>query len=174
MVDKISDIESQYIGKYVNHSNIPQLNKERKDDVGQPVRAVLKGYPIELYGPNENDTVFIEDSDIDDIFIPAYGRASITAAFNIAIPEDHVGLLWSRSGMSKKHGIECGAGCLDPSYRGLVGVILYNHSHIPYNIKHGDNICQLLTIPIYALPYVQVESLEETDRGDAGFGSSGR
>ena len=109
-----------------------------------------------------------------DTVVPARGRALIDTEVFIKIPSGHVGLLWSRSGLSLKHGIQVGAGCVDESYRGEVKVVLYNFSDIDFEIKRGDRIAQLLTIPINYLPYESVDSIDKTDRGENGFESSGR
>ena len=82
-------------------------------------------------------------------------------------------MLWSRSGLSVKHNVECGAGCIDSSYRGEVKVHLYNHGDEVFYIKKGDRIAQLLTMPINLSDYTPVDELPDTDRGEKGFGSSG-
>lgn len=93
-----------------------------------------------------------------------------------AIPDGYVGLVWSRSGLSVKHKIEVGAGCIDSNFRGELVVHLYNHSDTRYAVCEGDKIAQLLTIPVNLNEYFRVkpEELSETDRGSSGFGSSGR
>jgi dUTP pyrophosphatase len=110
---------------------------------------------------------------LEDTTIPARGRAMVSTGVTLAVPEGSVGLLWSRSGMSAKHGIECGAGCIDSTYRGEVKVVLYNHTDEDYQVKRGDRIAQLLTIPIDPDPYERVAELSETKRGTGGFGSTG-
>jgi dUTP pyrophosphatase len=101
----------------------------------------------------------------------------ISTGLFLEIPFGHVGLIWSRSGLSCNHDIEVGAGCLDSSYRGEVKVHLYNHSKDhAYNVEYGDKIAQLLTVPIRTKRYESVESKEDlgiTERGEKGFGSSG-
>lgn len=109
----------------------------------------------------------------EELRIPPRSSALISTELFVAVPEGCVGLLWSRSGLSVKHNIECGAGCIDAGYRGEVKVHLYNHGDKPFYINKGDRIAQLLTIPISLQNYVSVDSLPEADRGDNGFGSSG-
>ena len=108
-----------------------------------------------------------------DCIVPAGESRLIKTDLYIAIPNNFVGLIWSRSGLSVKHGIEVGAGCIDSNYRGEVKVLLYNHSNTNFDIKRGDRIAQLLTIPVCLNNYKQVDKLDDTIRGENGFGSSG-
>ena len=83
-------------------------------------------------------------------------------------------MLWSRSGLSVKYRLEVGAGCIDSGYTGEVKVHLYNHSDEDYKVNIGDKIAQLLTIPVNLNMYKKVQFLEDSDRGEKGFGSSGK
>jgi dUTP pyrophosphatase len=106
--------------------------------------------------------------------IPAKGDAIVFTNLYLNVPEGYVGLLWSRSGLSVKHKIEVGAGCIDSGYNGEILVHLYNHSDVAYEVKAGDKIAQLLTIPIDLNEYVSVQEFSfESERGTAGFNSSG-
>lgn len=109
----------------------------------------------------------------ENIEVPARGRQLIKTGIRLKIPDGMAGLVWSRSGLSVKHGIEVGAGLIDSTYRGELCVLLYNHSDIPFAIQKGNRIAQLLTVPILLGRYVKVKSLDETIRGDGGFGSTG-
>lgn len=109
----------------------------------------------------------------ENVVIEPRSRNLISTGIRVAIPDGYAGLLWSRSGMSYKHGIEVGAGLIDSSYRGEVKVLLYNHSDVPFIVAKGNRIAQLLTIPVVTTPYVKVETLDETQRGVGGFGSTG-
>jgi dUTP pyrophosphatase len=108
------------------------------------------------------------------ITIPAKGDSIVFTDLFVNVPEGHVGLLWSRSGLSVKHKIEVGAGCIDSGYNGEILVHLYNHSDTPYSIEIGDKIAQLLTIPVNLNNYAQVKEFSlESERGSNGFNSSG-
>ena len=109
----------------------------------------------------------------ENIEVPARGRQLIKTGIRLKIPDGMAGLVWSRSGLSVKHGIEVGAVLIDSTYRGELCVLLYNHSDIPFAIQKGNRIAQLLTVPILLGRYVKVKSLDETIRGDGGFGSTG-
>lgn len=78
-----------------------------------------------------------------------------------------------RSGMALRHGIDVLAGVCDESYRGNIKVGLYNTSDQPYKVNVGDKIAQLIQEVCVLDSFVEVESLDVTDRGEAGFGSSG-
>lgn len=78
-----------------------------------------------------------------------------------------------RSGLAHKHFIDVGAGVIDYDYRGNVGVILFNHSDADFNVARGDRIAQLILEKISMVDAVEVELLDDTERGDGGFGSTG-
>ena len=108
-----------------------------------------------------------------DKVIPPRSSLSISTGLKIAVPPLCVGLVWPRSGSSFGNSIETGAGVIDQAYRGEVMVKLYNHSDKPFEIKKGDRIAQLLTIPCVTSQYVKISEIDETERGEDGFGSSG-
>lgn len=98
----------------------------------------------------------------------------IDTGVHIQIPEGNVGMLKSKSGLNVKHDI-VGEGVIDAGYTGSIAVKLYNHGDESYMIEVGDKISQLVILPIYTpVDLVQVDSLEETERGDGGFGSTGK
>lgn len=93
---------------------------------------------------------------------------------HVAIPEGYVGFVQSKSGLNVKHGVICPVGTIDAGYTGSIVVKLYNLGSAPYEVKAGDKIAQLIIQPLAACELVEAEGLEETDRGDNGFGSTGR
>jgi dUTP pyrophosphatase len=90
----------------------------------------------------------------------------------MAIPHGWVGLIWPRSGLAAKHGINVLAGVVDADYRGEVKVSLINHGHDVVEFKPGDRIAQILFQPVL-LQSIEVDELSDTVRGDGGFGSTG-
>jgi dUTP pyrophosphatase len=92
----------------------------------------------------------------------------------IAIPEGHVGLIWPRSGLAVKHGIDVLAGVIDADYRGEIKVVLINHGYDDIKILPGMRIAQLLIQPVAMLTPVEVDELPSTERGAGGFGSTGK
>ena len=109
----------------------------------------------------------------EDKIVPARESAIFDTGVHIELPVGTVGMLKSKSGLNVKYGITS-EGVIDVGYTGSIVVKLYNHSGIDYRVKAGDKISQLVIHPILTpTPYL-VSSLEETERGDNGFGSSGR
>lgn len=104
------------------------------------------------------------------------GRTFKTGLF-IAIPNGYVGLVKGRSGLSINYGIECcNAGVIDSGYRGEVRVKLYNTNTdgVDYRVSKGDRIAQLLILPITHPSITTVIDLPDGDRGNNGFGSTGK
>lgn len=103
-------------------------------------------------------------------------RHAVATGFAIAIPEGFEVQVRPRSGLALKHGITClnTPGTIDSDYRGEVKVILANLGAEPFEIVRGERIAQLVPAPVLRARFGEVESLEETARGDGGFGSTGR
>jgi dUTP pyrophosphatase len=110
----------------------------------------------------------------ENIEILPHSDALIHTGIRVQIPEGYVGFLKSRSGLSVKNKIEVGAGVIDSNYRGEIMVHLYNFGDNPFVISKGDRIAQLITLPYYTPEYHIIDELDETKRGENGFGSSGR
>lgn len=101
------------------------------------------------------------------------GSVTIDTGVHMEIPEGYVGFIKSKSGLNVNHGLTA-EGVIDAHYTGSIRVKLYNHKQTPYQFKAGDKIAQLVILPC-VMPHLElVDSLEETDRGDNGFGSTGR
>lgn len=92
---------------------------------------------------------------------------------HVEIPPNTAGMLKSKSGLNVKHNITS-EGVIDVGYTGSICVKLYNHGEEPYSVKRGDKISQLVIVPVVIPDLEVVDDLEETERGDNGFGSSGR
>ena len=103
-------------------------------------------------------------------------RALVPTGVHIA-PETKnvVAIVAARSGLAIKHGISLsnGIGVIDSDYRGEVCVGLINHSYKTFNIERGDRVAQLMFMPVLIADLIESESLDETERGAGGFGSTG-
>lgn len=110
------------------------------------------------------------------IIISAGGRCAIPAGFALALPQNTVALICPRSGLSLKHGIilSNSIGVIDSDYRGEVMVSLRNIGEIDYTVNPGDRIAQMMIIPVYTASLVECDELDDTERGEGGFGSTGR
>lgn len=108
-----------------------------------------------------------------DVVVPALGSAVIETGVHVEIPTGMVGMLKSKSGLNVKHGI-VSEGVIDAGYTGSIRAKLYNHGIGTYSVRKGDKIAQLVIMPVVHAKFEQVDSLDETERGDGGFGSTGR
>jgi dUTP pyrophosphatase len=105
--------------------------------------------------------------------IPPGERAAVPTAIHVELPPGHVGLVWPRSGLALRHGIDTLAGVIDSDYRGEVRVVLVNHGREPFRIEPGDRVAQLLVQRVERAVFVADAGLTETVRGTGGFGSTG-
>lgn len=108
-----------------------------------------------------------------------YGQEAFDTGVHVEIPKGYVGYVQGRSGLNVKHGIICPTGVVDSGYTGSITVKLYNtwaedYAVVPPEIRAGDKIAQLVIQPIADCTMVQVDNLADTERGNNGFGSTGR
>ncbi len=97
---------------------------------------------------------------------------AVPTGVQLAVPAGHVGLVWDKSGVSLK-GIHRLAGVIDAGYRGEVRVVLINLSGTVFSVKKGMKIAQMLVQPVAAVRIMESDALDETPRGEGGFGSTG-
>ena len=92
------------------------------------------------------------------------------------IPEGYAGLVFARSGLASKRGLAPAnkVGVVDSDYRGEIIVALHNHGDEPQRIEDGERIAQIVVTPFLNAAFVEADSLAETERGEGGFGSTGR
>lgn len=109
----------------------------------------------------------------ESMIIQSGGRAMIATGIAVALPPDSVGMIWPRSGLALKQGMDVLAGVVDSDYRGPIGVVLQNHGQQPVEISPGDRIAQLVIQPIVPARLMAVSELGDTHRGDGGWGSTG-
>jgi dUTP pyrophosphatase len=129
--------------------------------------AVLPSYAhpgdagMDLYA---NETITLKPGEI----------GKIKSGISMEIPEGYVGLYWDKSGLSNNHGIKMLGGVVDSGYRGelIMGVI--NLSQKEYTFEKGHKVLQMLIQKVEHMEIVEVEELSDTDRGENGFGSSGK
>ena len=109
----------------------------------------------------------------DDVYIYPISSELFDTGVHIQLPKNTVGFLKSKSGLNVKSGITS-EGVIDVGYTGSIMVKLYNHSDKPYRVRKGDKISQLVILPCLLPELEVVDSLEDTERGTGGFGSTGR
>ncbi|MGL5012759.1 MAG: dUTP diphosphatase [Bacteroidales bacterium] len=139
--------------RIVNESKHPLPEQANRGDAGVDVRA------------NIDEPVTIQPN----------CRTLISTGIRIGMPAGFECQVRSRSGLAAKHGVMVlnSPGCVDSTYTGIIGVILYNSSSEPFTVYDGDRIAQLVFVPCYTPNFIEVESLDKTDRGSTGFGDSG-
>ena len=111
----------------------------------------------------------------ESVVLAPGGRLAVATGFAVAIPVGYELQVRPRSGLALKHGITClnTPGTIDADYRGEVKVILANLGAEPFPIARGDRIAQLVPAPVQHARFAEVEELDETARGQGGFGSTG-
>nr|UVX62059.1 MAG: dUTPase [Bacteriophage sp.] len=107
------------------------------------------------------------------VTVPAYGNATVDTGVHVTLPHGCAGLLVSKSGLNVKHDITS-TGLIDEGYTGSIVVKLYNHGGEDHGFEAGDRITQLVVVPVVCEPLEQVSAFNPTERGDNGFGSTGR
>lgn len=112
----------------------------------------------------------------EDLNLAAGSRALVRTGVKIALPNGFVGLVHPRSGLAAKHGITVlnTPGTVDAGYRGEIMVTLFNSSKDDFKIQRGDRIAQLVIQQVELARFVPVAELPGSERGESGFGSSGR
>ena len=101
------------------------------------------------------------------------GSEFFDTGIHIMLPDGYYGKIESRSGLNKNHNVVCCGGVIDQGYTGSIGIVLYNFGRETLVVHPGDKIAQLVIQPYIAPKIEFVESLEETERGGDGFGSTG-
>ncbi|MBC7247165.1 MAG: dUTP diphosphatase [Actinobacteria bacterium] len=111
----------------------------------------------------------------EDVVLKPGGRALVGTGFSMALPEGYAAFVQPRSGLAAKHGISIvnTPGLIDCHYRGEVKVILVNLGEEEFTVRKGDRIAQMVVQRVERAEPVEVEELDETPRGEGGFGSTG-
>ena len=122
---------------------------------------------------NSNDAGFDLYAD-EDAWVFAKQRTVIKTGISLEMPDNLAGLIWPRSGLSVKQGIDVLAGVVDAGYRGEIMVCLYNTSDDDVEIKRGDRIAQMIFQEVPVISLQLREELGSSQRGSNGFGSTGK
>ena len=109
----------------------------------------------------------------ENLLIKAKERGICSTGIKIVAPEGTYARIAPRSGLTLKHGLDVGAGVIDADYRGEIKIVLFNHSSVDYHIEKGDRVAQLIFEKIDTTPLKMVPFVDETERGESGFGSTG-
>ena len=111
-----------------------------------------------------------------DIVINPHQTVFVTTGLSFEIPDGYAGLVYARSGLACKNDLAPAnkVGVIDSDYRGEAFVALHNHGSTPQTISNGQRIAQLIITPVLAVEFEETTELSDTQRGDGGFGSSGK
>lgn len=109
-----------------------------------------------------------------DTTIASGARAMVPTGIAVVIPKGYVGLVWDKSGLSMRNGLKTLGGVIDSGYRGEIMVGIANISNEEYTIEKGHKVAQLLIQKVECVDVEEVAELDDTARGERGFGSTGK
>lgn len=135
-----------------------------------------EGIDLPFYATSHAAGADLRAAIAEDVVIEAGDKALIKTGFAMALPDNFEAQIRPRSGLALKHGITVlnSPGTIDADYRGEIGVILINHGKEAFRVQRGDRIAQMIIAPFVQAQFEPVETLDETARGEGGFGSSGK
>lgn len=135
------------------------------------IKVMLERHAVMPTRAHEDDAGFDLYAN-DSGLLPANGTVIVPTGVHMVIPKGYCGLVKSRSGLHMKMSITT-TGVVDASYTGEIMVKLTSNENKAWAFSRGNRIAQLVIVPVYTPELVQVDSLEETERGSNGFGSTG-
>ncbi len=140
------------------------------------VKKVRPGAQLPTYGSAEAAGADLYAYVDGDVTIEPGQTVFIPTGLSMEIPKGYAGLIYARSSLGTKRGLAPAnkVGVVDSDYRGEFMVALHNHGSVPQIIAHGERIAQLLVTPVITPGFQEVEELSDTNRGNGGFGSTGR
>lgn len=156
--------------KIVNKSTNELPKYETISSAGCDLRAHLAEIKEKCLFNSE--VVYNLDNTIAYIQIHPGGRALIPTGLHVALPHGYEGMVRPRSGLALKYGITVlnTPGCVDSDYRGDIGIVLINHGTESFKVEQGDRIAQFIISKVEHVEWDLVDTLDETERGEGGFG----
>jgi len=139
--------------------------KKLRPDAKLPYRASISAAGADLFACLDSAvTIFPDKTEI------------IPTGLSLELPEGYAGLVYARSGLASKKGLAPAnkVGVIDPDYRGEMLVALHNHSTEPAVVEPNERIAQLVITPFLDTTFIEAEFLGQTERGEGGFGSTGK
>lgn len=135
------------------------------------INRIDKSLELPQYAKQHDAGIDLRSS--EEVVLQPGEKQVVGTGIKLAVPSNHVGLIWDRSGLAAKNSITTMAGVIDAGYRGEVKIILINHGSESFKIEKGMRIAQLLVQPIIIPDIQEVDDLEDTQRGAGGLGSTG-
>ncbi len=149
------------------------LKKAKKKEMDEPLKvkrvSSTAKLPVRATAGSAGYDIFASD----DAVVQASSRNLVKTGLIIAIPKGCYGRIAPRSGLSFRFHIDVAAGVIDSDYRGAIAILLVNNGKEDFMVKQGDRVAQLLLERISTPSITEVNDLDETPRGKAGFGSTG-
>ena len=141
-----------------------------------PVKLLRPGAKLPAFGSAEAAGADLYACLDADVTIAPGETAFIPTGLAMELPRGFVGLIYARSGLACKRGLAPAnkVGVIDSDYRGEFIVALYNHGKEPQTVSHGERVAQLVITPVLLPSYMEVQELNDTQRGAGGFGSTGK
>ena len=140
------------------------------------IKKVREGASLPNYGTVNSAGADLRACIPDCMVIEPHKTVMVPTGLAMAIPEGYVGLIFARSGLAAKRHLAPAnkVGVIDADYRGEVMVALHNHSEESQEIAPDERIAQIVIVPYVKAEFEETDSLDETERGEGGFGSTGR
>lgn len=144
-------------------------------DVPVPIKRLPHFEGLELPAYATTGAAGMDVLAAEDVVLQPGGRHAVATGLAMAVPDGFELQVRPRSGLALKHGISLPntPGTIDSDYRGELKVILINLGDFPFEVRRGDRIAQLVLAPVVRATWLEVEELDETQRGEGGFGSTG-
>ncbi len=140
------------------------------------IRVVNKGrQPLPAYATKQSAGLDLRADIDEDVILQPMQRQLIPTGLHIALPEGYEAQVRPRSGLALKHGVTVlnTPGTIDADYRGEIGVVLVNLSQDPFTVHPGERVAQLVVARYEQADLVSVDVLDETERGEGGYGHTG-
>jgi len=140
------------------------------------IEVVNRGHqPLPAYATAQSAGMDLRANISEPIVLKPLERRLIPTGLHIALPQGYEAQVRPRSGLALKHGITVlnTPGTIDADYRGEIGVVLINLSNEPFTVNDGERIAQMVIAKHETATFVEVETLDETERGQGGYGHTG-
>lgn len=135
---------------------------------------IIKGATLPTYATEKSAGADLYAKVENPVLLQSLSRHTFPTGVKISLPDGYVAEVQPRSGLARNKGIVAVTGVIDGDYRGEIGVTLINLSNEPYRVLPDDRIAQLVIKPFIQAEWNEVEELDATERGEKGFGHSGR
>ena len=159
------------------------MSRTDQDPGQQPLSPIIKikrlangaGIDLPAYATSGAAGMDVCAANDADIMLEAGQRCAVPTGFAMAIPDGFEAQIRPRSGLALKHGISVAnaPGTIDSDYRGEIAVIIINLGNAPFTITRGMRIAQMVIAPVTRGQFTEVADLDDSDRGEGGFGSTG-